>query len=69
MGFVLMESILEPSPKSQKIFAIVVNETVLSKNRNLGAQDLIDSVYGDLMDFLQGLPIHDDLTLLVIEKE
>ena len=45
-------------------------EQILERIRiEIEAQDLIDSVYGDLMDFLQGLPIHDDLTLLVIEKE
>ncbi len=67
--FLYTDGIVEAQNRNEEFYGLDRLKEVLSKNRNLGAQDLIDSVYGDLMDFLQGLPIHDDLTLLVIEKE
>jgi phosphoserine phosphatase RsbU/P len=66
--FLYTDGIVEALNKKEEFYGMERLKQVLYDNKDAGAQELIDIVYGDLMDFIEGLPIHDDLTLLVIEK-
>ena len=66
--FLYTDGIVEALNKKEEFYGMERLKNVLLENKDAGAQELIDIVYGDLMDFIEGLPIHDDLTLLAIEK-
>lgn len=66
--FLYTDGIVEALNKKEEFYGMERLKQLLLENKDAGAQELIDIVYGDLMDFIEGLPIHDDLTLLVIEK-
>ena len=66
--FLYTDGIVEALNKKEEFYGMERLKGVLYENKDAAAQELIDIVYGDLMDFIEGLPVHDDLTLLVIEK-
>lgn len=67
--FLYTDGIIEAQNKNEDFYGIDRLKELLYEKREMNAQELIDVVYGDLMDFIEGIPIHDDLTLLVIEKK
>lgn len=67
--FLYTDGIIEAQNKNEDFYGIDRLKELLYEKREMKAQELIDVVYGDLMDFIEGIPIHDDLTLLVIEKK
>lgn len=67
--FLYTDGIIEAQNKEEKFYGMERLKELLSKNHLKTGQELVDIVYGDLMDFLEGLPVLDDLTMLALEKE
>ncbi|MBZ4684042.1 MAG: phosphoserine phosphatase RsbU/P [Fusobacteriaceae bacterium] len=67
--FFYTDGINEAQNKNDEFYGLDRLKQMLSENANCGAEELIENIYGDLKDFLEGLPIVDDLTLMCIEKK
>ncbi|TDT67859.1 sigma-B regulation protein RsbU (phosphoserine phosphatase) [Hypnocyclicus thermotrophus] len=67
--FFYTDGINEAQNKNDEFYGLDRLKQVLSENINCGATELIENIYGDLKDFLEGLPVIDDLTLMCIEKK
>ncbi|NLK62584.1 MAG: anti-sigma factor antagonist [Fusobacteria bacterium] len=67
--FLYTDGIIEAQNKDEIFYGIERLKELLAINHSKKGQELLDIVYGDLMDYLEGLPVIDDLTMFVIEKE
>ncbi len=66
--FLYTDGINEAQNSSEEFYGIARLHKVLKNNCEYSAEKMLDMVYRDLKDFLEGLPMQDDLTLFAIEK-
>ncbi len=67
--FLYTDGIVEARNKKDEFYGMERLEKILKQNSHRDAEELIEVVYGDLLDYLEGMPVSDDLTLMVIEKK
>jgi sigma-B regulation protein RsbU (phosphoserine phosphatase) len=67
--FLYTDGINEAQNKDEEFYGTDRLKYVLKENYKANAHDVVTNIFGDLKDFLEGLPVLDDLTLMCIEKE
>jgi sigma-B regulation protein RsbU (phosphoserine phosphatase) len=67
--FLYTDGINEAQNKDEEFYGTDRLKYVLKENYRADAHEIVTNIFGDLKDFLEGLPILDDLTLMCIEKE
>ena len=67
--FLYTDGITEAASKTGEMYGLARLKEMLIENRGENPDDLIEIINRDLMEFLEGMPILDDLTMFVIERE
>ncbi|MGM0508359.1 MAG: SpoIIE family protein phosphatase [Fusobacteriota bacterium] len=62
------DGIIEAVNNEDEFYGLDRLKLLLHKKKDESANNLLDSIYEDLIVFLDGSPVTDDLTLMVIEK-
>lgn len=66
--FLYTDGIVEAKNKKEEFYGMERLFKVLKENKHLSINEILERAYGDLLDFMEGIPISDDLTLLGIER-
>ena len=66
--FLYTDGINEAQNSKEEFYGLDRLHKTLKDNCGYSAEKMMDMVYRDLKDFLEGLPMQDDLTLFAIEK-
>lgn len=66
--FLYTDGIVEAKNREEEFYGLERLKKVLIENRNENINTVMEKVYQDLLEFVEGLPIVDDLTFLGVER-
>lgn len=61
------DGVTEAINKKKEIFGVNRLMRVVQKNTDMSSSDLVDKIYDEIINFMDGSPLNDDLTIIVIK--